>query len=224
MGSPTRELALKVMARENSKTRMRVGSGEVLDLAEMLPADVKINDIVVSLAGQARYNGHYEHANPLAKKPLSIMQHSALVYLLALQEAPKDYALLLHALTHDFHEAYIGDIAFPVKQLLFIEDDKNAAAAAVQIKVWGTARPDLSGLHPIVKRYDIASREIESAMMYPGFKTCDSGVLRWAYDTASRVDIPEFLALFHYVQQSYQQSLTIWFEPMQHTIRKEDIE
>ncbi|MBN9525416.1 MAG: HD family hydrolase [Alphaproteobacteria bacterium] len=73
-------------------------------------ADIRRADLVAALAKINRFTGH-------TREPYSVAQHSVLVAELVTQfsdhpDAPR-YALL-----HDAHEAYLGDVATPVKWAL----------------------------------------------------------------------------------------------------------
>ena len=66
---------------------------------------IDIEDIAHALARICRFTGHI-------RRFLSVAEHSVLCSYLV----PKEYAL--HALAHDFEEAYCGDVSSPLKQLL----------------------------------------------------------------------------------------------------------
>jgi len=67
--------------------------------------DISIEDIAHSLSMQCRYTGH-------CKKFYSIAEHSIHVSCIV----PPEYAL--EALMHDASEAYLTDVASPIKQVL----------------------------------------------------------------------------------------------------------
>ncbi len=91
-------------------------SGKVFDLINPTPDMVDINDIAEALAKQCRYNGN---CIPF----YSVAQHSVLTTDILMrrgisQHTPDGRLILLYALLHDAHEAYIGDITTPVKEAL----------------------------------------------------------------------------------------------------------
>jgi uncharacterized protein len=70
------------------------------------PEDICIKDIAHALSCTCRYNGHCKHF-------FSVAQHSLNCSNFALREFNYRYALL--ALLHDAAEAYVSDIARPIK-------------------------------------------------------------------------------------------------------------
>lgn len=90
------------------RTKIPTRSGGYFDLANPMPADVRLSDIIVPLANMPRFNSQ------------SIEMLSVAVHSLALaMSVPKE--LKAAALLHDSAEAYIGDITTPVKSLLSAE-------------------------------------------------------------------------------------------------------
>ena len=79
-------------------------TGERVDLLSPDPKTINILDIAHSLSRQCRFNAH-------TSQHYSVAQHSVLVSKLC--DTQKLWGLL-----HDAHEAYLGDIVSPVKQLL----------------------------------------------------------------------------------------------------------
>lgn len=72
------------------------------------PDDIDIKNIAWSLSMQCRFNGNINAFYSLA-------QHSVVVSRIVESEHPFDNDLVLHALLHDAHEAYTGDIITPIK-------------------------------------------------------------------------------------------------------------
>jgi uncharacterized protein len=80
-------------------------SGKGIDLNHITADDIDIHDIAVSLSRQYRYLGH-------SLLLFTVAQHSVIVSSLVPAE------LRVHALLHDAHEAYMGDITAPVKAFI----------------------------------------------------------------------------------------------------------
>lgn len=86
-------------------------NGLEVDLSYTLPNLITLSDVSHSLAQINRFNGH-------CRRPYCVAEHSLLV--LEIVEhlfAPASVHCRLAALMHDAHEAYVGDMATPVKQL-----------------------------------------------------------------------------------------------------------
>ncbi len=86
---------------------------QIIDLSSSFPVDYR--DIVNPLASQVRYNGQIMTAHDdegMEQAGYTVAAHSMLVASLV------DVRYKPHALLHDAHEAYLGDIIAPVWQLL----------------------------------------------------------------------------------------------------------
>jgi len=93
-------------------TLMLTASGVAFSLGRPRAADVNLDDIAYHLSGINRFN----HAT---SRCYSVAEHSLLVSEICERDLGiTDPAALLAALMHDAHEAYLGDILHPVKQLL----------------------------------------------------------------------------------------------------------
>lgn len=82
-------------------------TGVKFDLLNPTPDQVVLEDIAVALSRQARFNGH-------TKRFYSVAEHSLIGANLLAQS---DDEMALEFLLHDAHEAYIGDMARPLKSL-----------------------------------------------------------------------------------------------------------
>lgn len=80
-------------------------SGRAFDFVEPDPASVSLKDMVHALSHINRFTGHTQN-------PYNVAHHSVLVS----EHVPRESALI--ALLHDVHEAYVGDVSSPLKQLL----------------------------------------------------------------------------------------------------------
>ena len=91
-------------------------TGKVFDFLNPKPEMVCIEDIAHALANICRYTGH-------VKQFYSVAQHSVLM---ANADLPGDP---LVRLLHDSVEAYIGDLASPWKNLLYVESIRSPVIA-----------------------------------------------------------------------------------------------
>ena len=78
--------------------------GTAVDVTDPRPEMIVIRDIAHALAAINRFNGH-------TARPYSVAQHSVMVSHFVPPE------LAWWGLMHDAHEAYIGDVASPIKRL-----------------------------------------------------------------------------------------------------------
>lgn len=74
------------------------------------PDDIDIRDIAHALARLCRFNGHSRHFYSVAEHSIRISDALLLKY--------NDKQLALQGLLHDSEEAYIGDIASPIKHTI----------------------------------------------------------------------------------------------------------
>ena len=88
-----------------NSTTMQTYTGKLVDLANFTEEDVRLPDIAHSLSMINRFTGH-------TTVPYSVAQHSVVVSKLV---SPEDS---MWGLLHDASEAYLGDIATPLKSLL----------------------------------------------------------------------------------------------------------
>jgi hypothetical protein len=88
---------------------IQTGSGHEINFLQPDLRSISLADIMVALERIPRFSGH-------TQTPWSVLDHSVLCYLLASQveTAPE---ILMSVLMHDAHEAYVGDMPTPLKQL-----------------------------------------------------------------------------------------------------------
>lgn len=84
---------------------MQTYTGRLIDLSRFSDEDVRLPDIAHALSVINRFTGH-------SKVPYSVAQHSVMVSRLT----PDEHALC--GLLHDASEAYLGDVATPLKNML----------------------------------------------------------------------------------------------------------
>lgn len=133
----------------------RMSSGKYIDINNLKSEDLDVGDICTSLNNIIRFTGHYKDV-----PPLTVAEHSILCYILA-YEAGESEEIQLACLVHDFAEAYIGDVATPVKKAMgkFWYDFADPIEELVEEKFFGRKfDPEVKS---IVKMYDLAALDIE---------------------------------------------------------------
>lgn len=133
-------------------TWIQTRNGTAFSLIKPLKEDVDFNEIAYALSHLCRFCGH-------TKKFYSVAQHSCIVASLL----PKP--LKLCGLLHDAHEAYIGDIATPVKAALGIP---KAAMQALESPILqaiheaaGQSWPLHEGVAGAIKYADLVALQTE---------------------------------------------------------------
>ena len=98
---------------------MRTISGRLINLAELSPEDISMEEVAQALSRICRFTGHVENH-------YSVAQHSVLVSEL-LRCMGQSINVQLAGLLHDAAEAYIGDMHGPMKKLfpLYQELDRK---------------------------------------------------------------------------------------------------
>lgn len=104
MGLTTEELPKIVATKEADGGWIATFTGRKITPLTPNPDDIAIEDIAHALANQCRFTGH-------VRQFYSVAQHSVMVSYLV----PKEQAL--SALLHDASEAYLSDIARPIKNV-----------------------------------------------------------------------------------------------------------
>ncbi len=129
-------------------------TGKNVNFLDPKPETIDIKDIAHALALCNRYTGH-------TPRPYSVAQHSVL----ASYAAP--YELAFEALMHDAQEAYVGDCATTLKQLLQTYKVIEGRLEAVVRKKYGLPVE----MTPAVKVID--SRMLKTEAKYFGFSWWD---------------------------------------------------
>lgn len=109
-------------------------NGRIRDVARLGPDDVDLEDLATTLAKINRFIGRTDH-------PYSVAQHAVVTSLIC---PPNQAYECLH---HDDAEAYVGDLASPIKR----HAAKGFSALEERIRRWALA-PALS-LRPAVPKY-----------------------------------------------------------------------
>jgi uncharacterized protein len=164
-------------------------SGAILWPQDPHPEDFYILDIAQGLAFTRRFNGHLTNDYYVA-------QHCVL----ASRLVPSEFAL--EALLHDASEAYIADVASPVKSLL---PDYRAIEAGIQSAIYERfgVRPSEES-HAAVKEVDRRLLVTEAMHFFPlrhlllaEFVPCLPGWLEaWDHERAKREYLQRFDELY----------------------------
>lgn len=146
-------------------TRIQTFSGRMVDVGNLQPHDVDPRDVAHALANLCRFTGH-------SKGFYSVAEHcvwcAACIaeYLDLYQATDLDPAFMRQqarkmALLHDAHEAYLGDIAGPIKKT--IASNFQTLAFGIDLAIWKRfgVHTDVSGLDVIRK----AVADVDNAML-----------------------------------------------------------
>lgn len=140
-------------------------TGRVVDPLNLDPSKVNIIDIAHSLSLQCRFTGH-------VRFHYSVAQHSVLMVAFA-EEKGEGQPLLKQLLLHDASEAYVADLARPVKHAAGLGDVYREVEDRVQAVVaerFGLPYPFDEYVHV----YDDALLLAEQEQLMPRFRHIES--------------------------------------------------
>lgn len=149
-------------------------SGTYFDFLNPRADMVHVEDIALALSNTARFGGH-------SRRFYSVAEHALLVHRLVADVA--DAELAYAALHHDSHEAYLGDIPTPLKNLLGSAVPRLASLIDEAIGWKLSVDLDLA-MHDIVKAADEQALWIEAGVL----KRSRGIGAPWGH---SRTDVPE---------------------------------
>jgi hypothetical protein len=86
-------------------------SGGTFRFLDPASSDIRLKDIAHALSCVNRFTGHLTY-------PISVAQHSVMVYHLVARQFPEALELQRIALLHDATEAYLCDVSSPLKNIL----------------------------------------------------------------------------------------------------------
>jgi len=145
------------------KETKRVSSGRYIDLANLKPKDVDIQDIDKSLNLIYRFTGHYKN-----RKPLTVAQHTLLTTIICDEVFPDEPNVYHDCTIHDFPETYTGDIATPLKRIFgpTFKTYEEEIEDAVYAKLWAGSVPFSEEIKYKRKVCDLLALDIERRAMW----------------------------------------------------------
>jgi len=176
--------------RGNRMSILLTHSGKRIDLLNPDPALIDINDIAHAIGNICRFTGH-------TNMFYSVAQHSVL----ASELVPREWAM--HALLHDATEAYISDVASPIKPHLinYAEIEHNLWQAIAER--FGLD-PDMP---PCIKHADLRMLATEKRDLMPhddslwpgleGIEPLAYGLHPFAPHLATHLFIDRYVSLTH---------------------------
>lgn len=147
------------------KAMMRVATGQLVDVTNLRPEDIRVWDIAWALHHTNRYLGH----TPV---PWNVLSHTGLCFQLGMMESKGTLNTFdrIGILIHDAAEAYIGDMPRPLKQIpeshFFCELEERIMD--VILKRLGIPREAINW--DLVKRYDNRALHIEMITLTPDLR------------------------------------------------------
>jgi len=171
---------------------MQQSDGKAFDLLDPKPSSISIEVIAKHLSQINRFTG-------ATKFPYSVAQHSVLVSRMC------RYGFKMAGLLHDGHEAFLGDISTPVKEMLGREKIR-AISDRIDLAICHALLDDPAYAEqlwsPHVKEVDTRMMETERLALLPpcewewewteGVQPYDMVITRWSPDDAEALFLHEY--------------------------------
>lgn len=148
-------------------------SGKLVDLTNFAPHEILLSDVVRGLSLVNRFNGRFAQpsnevnlldapdtvacSNNMFDTPVTVLQHSYAMYLIAKQKYHDNPRIAVECLLHDAPEAYTGDIISPLKADIPMLHDIEQRIFNALSDVYGLPLPDSEA----VKELDALALRIE---------------------------------------------------------------
>ena len=97
-----------ILVQDVSASQIKTYSGLIFDYENIAENEIHIDDCIVPLSNICRFGGH-------TPEFYSVLNHSLNCYEFLVSQGFECHEILLHALIHDFTEAYCGDMVKPLK-------------------------------------------------------------------------------------------------------------
>lgn len=134
---------------KQNKNSIRTIEGNIFDYTDIANNKIDIYDCLIPLSNICRFGGH-------TNTFYSVLNHSLECYKFLVDLGVDDELILLHALIHDFTEAYCGDMVKPLKinvqEYINIEEEIRKVVFAH----FGISEDEYEKTHGIVKMADNA--------------------------------------------------------------------
>lgn len=180
-------------------------SDTMVEPLDMKPEMVKIEDIAFALSNNSRFTGHTARQDG---KVYTVAQHSCNVARLVMRRS-SSFTEWLKALLHDGTEAYLSDMARPLKHYNEFGDAYRAIEDGLAEAIISKFGLEGEMVTPVVKWADNVALAVECRdLMGPTMKAMYADgnedvtayfphtLVLWSHDRAER----EFLGLFHVIE------------------------
>ncbi len=101
-------------------TVIQVATGRLLDVASLKSWEVELEDIATALSNLCRFTGHVREFYSVAQHCFEVSRLAEVLAQKSLNQNIPNWATFVgkRGLLHDAHEAYIGDVATPIKSVM----------------------------------------------------------------------------------------------------------
>ena len=156
------------MTRTLPPTATETASGIFFDLANPLAEDVNMHDIELGLEREWRFSRQI-NKDPAWRTMPNVALHCVFVqYIMTMFFPIENNLMMLHALLHDAHEGYTGDISTPMK--IVIGDDRvNRIADRIDVAIYEKLGLPLPNEREkiFIKKADRIALKIEASLYLP---------------------------------------------------------
>ena len=136
-----------ILVQDVSESQIRTYSGLIFDYENIADNEIHIDDCIIPLSNICRFGGH-------TQKFYSVLNHSLNCYEFLVHRNVKCPETLLHALIHDFTEAYCGDMVKPLKIGMDAYNEKEEQIRKLIFPFFGLSEEAYNKTKDIVKFAD----------------------------------------------------------------------